>query len=423
MLGGSFVVSLVRNGMGALLMLAVFLLLDRPRFSIRRTILYYAAFGLLAAVGYSIWYWIDRVQYVHFSGLLAIPVLGVFCICMSRDNLYLSLYKLTLGFYLLSVTVFCGVDGARLWFGGNLWADIMIRVVMIAVCLLVLIFKIRERFLAGVDFLCEAMDLFSAITLVVAVLLAAISAYAPSNHEFSLAHILQVAMLLLMAGIIQWMAFSLYLNRGRAYYYRREKALLEINEQLLRRQMEQLQDSKETEVRIRTRLRHQCNMMEAHIRNNQIQELMTCVQQYGSELEEEHANQICGIAAVDGILSAYEKYAKEKGIRVVMQVRVGKELAVREMDLAAILAHVFENAIHGCETIRGEQPRICLLIHQKKNKVVIQCKSTCAREQEFGAAGGILPVIRFYNGEADIAVNRGLLVARILLNMPQSSVK
>lgn len=451
MLGGSFAVSFLRNGMGAFLMLTVFFLLDRPRFSVRRTVLFYSLFGLLAVVGFSVWYLMDFNGYVHFSGLLTIPVVGIFCILMSRDNLYLSLYKLTLGFYLLAVSVFCGVNGARLWFGGSLWADIAIRVLVIAACLLVLIFKIRRHFLAGVDFLCEAMDVFSGITLVVAVLVAGILTYAPGNYEFSIVHVLRVAMLLLMAGIIQWMAFSLYLYRGRAYYYRREKALLEMNERLLRRQVEQLQDSKEANVRINSELCRQRRMMEEYIKNNQIEELLDCIRQYGTNLEGENVHPICDNATVDGILSVYEKYAREEGIRVAMQVRVGKELAVREMDLAAILIHVFENAIHGCEKIKEEQPRICLFIHQKKNKVVIQCKSTCVSDLEFGhirgsadrafyggagvlpfkwekrtktenegrtEAGDIMKVIRYYNGEADIMANRGVLVARILLNVP-----
>ncbi len=41
MLGGSFWIAMLRHMMGAALMMGVFFLLDRPRFSIKRTAVYY----------------------------------------------------------------------------------------------------------------------------------------------------------------------------------------------------------------------------------------------------------------------------------------------------------------------------------------------------------------------------------------------
>ena len=49
MLGGSFWIAMLRHMMGAALMMGVFFLLDRPRFSIKRTAVYYCVFGVLAA--------------------------------------------------------------------------------------------------------------------------------------------------------------------------------------------------------------------------------------------------------------------------------------------------------------------------------------------------------------------------------------
>ena len=47
MLGGSFLVALMRNGMSITLMLSFFLMLDRPRFTMKKTICYYVIFGFL----------------------------------------------------------------------------------------------------------------------------------------------------------------------------------------------------------------------------------------------------------------------------------------------------------------------------------------------------------------------------------------
>ena len=131
MLGGSFWIAVLRNSIGAGLMMTVFLLLDHPRLSMK--IWYYAIFGLLVVLVFSFWYWLDSGSFVRFAGMLSIPVVGSFCVAMSRDTLYLSLYKLALGFYLLSVIVFCGIDAARICFAGNLWADIIIRFLLMTI--------------------------------------------------------------------------------------------------------------------------------------------------------------------------------------------------------------------------------------------------------------------------------------------------
>ena len=119
MLGGSFWVALLRNGMGAVLMMTVFLLLDRPRYAMKRTVLCYAAVGVLLAVLFSVWYLADRDGYIRFSGPASFLPIGFFCGKMSSEGIYLSLYKMTLCFYFLALSVFCGVDMARWWFDGN----------------------------------------------------------------------------------------------------------------------------------------------------------------------------------------------------------------------------------------------------------------------------------------------------------------
>ena len=93
MLGGSFWVAFIRNGIGAGLIMAVFLLLDRPRFSLKKTACCYALFGLAVVVSFSIWYVIDQQNYIRFAGILAIPVIGIFCLFMSGETIYLSKEK------------------------------------------------------------------------------------------------------------------------------------------------------------------------------------------------------------------------------------------------------------------------------------------------------------------------------------------
>lgn len=169
MLGGSFWVAFLRNTISTVLMLAFFLMMDRPRFCIKKTVWYYTIFGIFMITVYSVWYLAANSSFVRFAALSTIPVIGVFCSIMSREVVYLSLYKIALAFYLFSVCTFCGVDAARWWFEGNLWVDVFVRFVCLVLILVFTWFKLRRQFLNSVDFLLQEMDLFSVASLFVSV--------------------------------------------------------------------------------------------------------------------------------------------------------------------------------------------------------------------------------------------------------------
>ncbi|MDE5679281.1 MAG: ATP-binding protein, partial [Lachnospiraceae bacterium] len=106
MLGGSFAIAFLRNGIGAALMMTVFLLLDHPRLSMKKAIGCYAAYWVVIVISFSVWYALSNENYIRFSGIAAVFTCGIFCTLMSSETIYLSLYRVALGFYLLSVTVF-----------------------------------------------------------------------------------------------------------------------------------------------------------------------------------------------------------------------------------------------------------------------------------------------------------------------------
>lgn len=386
MLGGSFWIALLRHIMGVVLMAGVFFWLDRPRFSTKKTAVYYCVFGVFAAAVFGVWYLINFEIFVRCSGFAAIFVVGTFCMLMSADFLYLSIYKITLGFYLLSVMVFLGIDGSRLWFGSSLWADLALRAAAETVMLLFIIKKVRPRFQAGRDFLSAVMDLPSAITLVFMLMIAGVGAYWPDSHELSINRVVRIAVMLAMTGIIQWMTFRMYLYRGREYYCRMEKELMEINELLLRRQLKLMQTE---------------------------------------DLEVRNTKKICDNVTVNKILSIYKTYADEENIQIELRADIGENLTIREFDIAAILVSVFENAIYECCSARMDMRRINMVIQQNKNKVVFLCQNTCAPtlEQEGcpehwkDKMESIQKLVQHYNGEIEFSIENQMHISKILLDV------
>lgn len=430
MLGGSFWIAFLRATIGAGLIMTVFLLLDRPKFPMKKTLVYYVLFGCLVVASFSSWYMLDREGYVRFSGILVFPVVGSFCMWMSREKVYLSIYKIAFGFYLLAVTTVCGIDVSRLWFEGNIWVDIIFRMVTTSVILLVIFWKIRPHFLEGVDILGEEMSIFSIAALFASIVIAGFTALWPSDRTLSIVRIMRILVLFIMAGLIQYMMFRMYLHQGRERKYQAEKELLEMNEELLYHQLKQMRESGKEALRMRHDIRHHCLLIEEYIKNGENEKLLAYVKQYEEDVESGRAERICANETINSILTVYGRYAKKEKIRITMDVKAAEEIAVRNIDMVAVLANVVENAIHGC--LRSERPekKIGLSIIQKDNKIVIRCKNTCAENVEFrnglpvspsGRSVGIssiMKVVSDYNGDTDFSIADGMFTVRILMHMP-----
>ena len=102
------------------------------------------------------------------------------------------------------------------------------------------------------------------------------------------------------------------------------------------------------------------------------------------------------------------------------------------IDLVAILANAYENAIYGCtESGAARDGRKCfihLMIRRKAGKLVICCKNTCSPEPEYGQSkqvftGGIgvssiIETADKFGGEYDFKNDNGVFVFRLVMNVP-----
>ena len=430
MLGGNFWVSFFRNGIGAGLMLAVFLMLDRPKVAMKKAILCHTVFGFMVVTLFSVWYLSKPDIFVRFSGLLAFVVIGIYCMLLSGDGVYLALYKISLAFYLLSMCVFLGVDIARWLFNDNMWIDLLVRCLFLSGVIVLIARYFRKYFFENVDFLREEIDMLSVATLIISFIIAAFVAYLPSNRVFSMYGMLRMLAIMLMVGLIQYLILHLYIHLGKEHCYQAEKQLLEMNEQLLKRQLELERKAQEEMARIRHDMRHHYLMICEYLKNSDSESLFAYLKQYQDEVDSTEPKRISANKSVNGILSAYAGYAEKEDILVKMNVSVAERLAIRDIDLVAILANILENAIQGCIQSRKEQQEIRIDITQKGHKIVIQCRNSSADNIRFhkglpqsvrGGGIGTSSIVKTasrYDGETDFQVENGMFLVRVLLNLP-----
>ncbi len=118
---------------------------------------------------------------------------------------------------------------------------------------------------------------------------------------------------------------------------------------------------------------------------------------------------------------------------MTLDVEIGKNLAFPGIDLVAILANAYENAIYACMEVKkhpeGRECFIHLTLKQKKNKIIISCRNTCRMETqlkdgqpkaEFTGGVGVSSIIRTaekYDGEYDFKNDKGVFVFRLIMNM------
>ena len=227
--------------------------------------------------------------------------------------------------------------------------------------------------------------------------------------------------------------FHFYCHVGNEKEYERENQMMQMNYRLLERQIEILEESVELGKRIRHDARHHNAVIAEYVRREQKEELLQYLKEYEKETEQGAPEMICANVAVNNILSAYTRKARGEGIEVSLEVEIGKDLMIPSIDMAAILANAYENAIYACmEVKKYPDERKCfihLMIKKRKRKLVICCSNTCRREaelkdgkpkSEFTGGVGVTSIIRTaekYGGEYDFKNEKGVFVFRLVMNI------
>ena len=277
-------------------------------------------------------------------------------------------------------------------------------------------------------------DKFSVVVMIVCILLGIGYILNPSlNREMTFQRIYQILVNFFLTGMLQFLVFRFYLHVGKEKEYERENQLIQMNYRLLERQMEILEESVESGRRLRHDIRHHNAVMAECARRGQTEELLQYLKEYDRETDQDVPELICANHAVNNILSAYTRKAEHEQIKVTLDVKLGKNLAIPSIDLVAILANAYENAIYACmEVKRHSEERECfisLMLKSRKNKLIIFCNNTCRKEAtlkdgepktEFTGGIGVSSIIRTakkYDGEYDFKNDNGVFVFRLIMNM------
>ena len=436
MLGGPVYIAVIRFVISLAGTVLLFLLMSESKYGRKKTFLCYLCFGVVTIMAACVWYAVDWESCVRGVAFAMYICFAVFAVLMSADPVILSIYKLALTFYLLAIFLIGGIEISVLFFHRNVWADIIARIILIIIMALFINKRVKRVIRGFSDYVEVELDQFSVAVMIISILFGIGFIMNPNIKEYTVYRLFQIVINFFLTGSLQFLVFRLYMHVGKEQEYQQENQLMQMNHRLLERNMELLEESVENGRRIRHDVRHHNALIAEYARRGQTQELLTYLQEYNKDMDEGMTETICANTAVNNILSAYTVRARREQIRVTMDVKLSKSLAIPGIDLVTILANAYENAIYGCMEVKKQaKERDCaihIMIKRKKNKLVIYCSNTCKIETEIKngkpkpeSTGGIgvMSIVKTaekFDGEYDFKNDNGIFVFRLVMNIPVS---
>jgi len=434
MLGGSVWIAFLRFAISLGGVILLFSRMSESRFSRKKTIICYGCFSMVVILLTCIWYVADWQSCVRMGAFVMYMCFAVMAIIMSSDSVNLSVYKLALTFYLLAVFMIGGLETAILFFDRNIWVDIVTRVILILLMALILEKKLKSSIRGFGDYVEKEVDKFSVAIMIISILFGIGFILNPNLRDLTPYRLYQIGTNFILTGTLQLLMFRFYLHVGREREYEKEYQLMQMNHRLLERQLEILEESAESGRRLRHDIRHHNAVIAEYVRRGQNEELLQYLREYDRETNQGMVEKICANTAVNNLLSAYTRKARNEQIKVTFHVELERDLAIPSIDLVTILANAYENAIYACREVKKLDGRDCfihLILKKKKNKLIISCKNTCRLETEikdgqpkieFTGGIGVSSIIKTaekYEGEYDFKNDNGVFVFRLIMSIPK----
>lgn len=439
MLGGPVYIAFIRFALSLAGTVLLFSMISEPRYDRRRMTVGYVCFGVVVLALACVWYVVDWSSCVRIAAFAMYVCFAVFAFFMTRDPVYVTVYKLALTFYLLAVFLIGGIEVSVLFFGRNVWADIAARALLILLMAYLIDRKIKDSIRGFGYYVEHELDRFSVGVMIISILFGIGFILNPNARGQTPYRLFQIMMNFFLTGALQLLVFRLYLHIGKEKEYQKENQLMQMNHRLLERNMELMQESVESGRWLRHDARHHIAVVAEYARRGQNEELLQYLEEYDRQMDEYTVEGICGNTAVNNLLSAYTRRARKEQIKVTLDVVLGGNLTIPNIDLVTVLANAYENAIYGCIEVKKLSPErecfIHLILKRKKNKLVISCSNTCRAETElkngqpkpeFTGGIGVLSIIKTaenFGGEYDFKNDDGVFKFRLIMNIPTAEEK
>lgn len=207
---------------------------------------------------------------------------------------------------------------------------------------------------------------------------------------------------------------------------------LELEGKFLREQLSGYEQLERESSKYRHDFRHHNLIILEHAKNGNTSAIIQYLQEYEADAENKQIPRFCANVTVNSIVAAFARRARDHGVRMDINIRIPKNVFVKDTHVVAILANVLENALKG-SLLAKSTPFIDLSMIQRGPKLIIQCKNSCEKNIHFsnglpravGRTGvgvtSIVDTVSEYSGNAEFTADDGIFTCRMVLNDPAVS--
>lgn len=246
------------------------------------------------------------------------------------------------------------------------------------------------------------------------------------NQSVKRQDLLHMAMFFLSSSMMLIIHVQLFYYIVQQDYGSRLKQM-ELHEKYLRVQINSYEQMEQSARQTRHDFRHHNMVVAEYARKKDYQAILTYLQEYEVREEDKYSGDFCRNHVVNNLLCAYVNRARQEGVEVSVDVRLGETTGISDYDLVTIFANVLENAVNACGREAGKR-RIEVALRQKSDKLVFVCKNTCTAEVAFKngiprnqervgvGVGSVLSSVEKYDGAVDFSVADNMFICQIILN-------
>lgn len=380
MLDNTALLSFIRNTIELVGFSALFLLLDKPKYSWKKTIAGYGIYTVAYIVLGTAWIVIDMISFGKFITLSIFVGALLFFPLMSADNPFQVFYNLSLQIFILIMQIVVSIWAATTFFRGNPWADVVFRLLYLAVVVWCYLRFLRKPFREISDIRPKGWLLMSVVSV--------------GGNLFVIYYWTRPEFLMLRSKADQgvficiWgLLFTTHLIMIQALTFmkremtaKNEGEMAAVTSRMLTRQLELLEESVQDAKRIRHDARHHNMQIAEYAKRGELDELLQYLGRCEKDAQNHAVVTICENPAANNILGAYTRKARQHGIEVRLSVELERDIIISDIDMVAMLANLMENAIHGCIHSGAPNPFIELHVGRKGAKLVICIRNTSGND-------------------------------------------
>lgn len=187
-------------------------------------------------------------------------------------------------------------------------------------------------------------------------------------------------LLFLMTLAAYFLLLDIFKNTGEKERLQGEQELLSSQLKAARQRMEELKHSQEQSRYYRHDIRHHLALINGYLTEGNTLQLQKYLEEVQQDIEAITPVRFCENETVNLILSSFKAKAEERGVRLLVVLKLPEVLPLSDTELCAVLSNGLENAIFAASRADCEDKMVHLECKMSGHKLLIQMENPYADE-------------------------------------------